>query len=143
MEIFVGPDEYKLSDDESDTIITLGIGSCIVGIFYDPFDRIGGMIHVTNPVRGKEGILALIKAMEALGAKKTFIQAKIIGGAHLLNANMAAGKKNIEFIKQILEEENIRIVFEDTGLNHARNVKFFIKDGKALVKRVKKHARRN
>ena len=79
-----------------DVITTLGLGSCIGLVLYDPVTKVGGMVHYMLPdstkVRnnsniakfGDTGIRELLKRVVAAGASKPRLIAKIAGGALLL-----------------------------------------------------------
>jgi len=140
-EIFVGPDEYRVSADESEVLVALGIGSCIVGILYDPFRKIGGMIHVMRLSAGEPTISTLLQEMEGMGALRPFIQARIVGGARILTGNLDAGEKNIEINRRLLARERVPIIYEDVGDSLVRSVRFSIRDGKLSIKRLKRNER--
>ena len=76
-----------------DVITTLGLGSCIGLVLYDPVTKVGDMVHYMLPdstkVRnnsniakfGDTGIRELLKRVVAAGASKPRLIAKIAGGA--------------------------------------------------------------
>ena len=78
-----------------DVITTLGLGSCIGLVLYDPVTKVGGMVHYMLPdstkVRnnsniakfGDTGIRELLKRVVAAGASKPRLIAKIAGGARM------------------------------------------------------------
>lgn len=140
-----------------DNLTTLGLGSCIGACLYDPSTKISGMVHFMLPDStriksnqniakfGDTGIAELIKQMEALGAKKSRIVAKIAGGAKMFAITAAStipglnvGDNNIESAKAALKLHGIKIIAEDVGLNYGRTIEFYSEDGSLLIKSVGK-----
>lgn len=82
-----------------DVITTLGLGSCIGLVLYDPVTKVGGMVHYMLPdstkVRnnsniakfGDTGIRELLKRVVAAGASKPRLIAKIAGGARMFEVS--------------------------------------------------------
>ena len=75
------------------------------------------------------GIVMLVRRMEAMGATSRRFQAKIAGGAKMFstvnNSSLAnIGQRNVEAVKQILNQLHIPIVAEDTGKDYGRTVYF-------------------
>jgi len=105
--------------DENTVLATLGLGSCIGIALYDKFSKVGGLVHIMLPENpgGKKtvkyadtGIPFLIEEMEAAGAKKRRLSAKIVGGAGMFKSEsgdsvMKIGERNIEAVKEVLKNE--------------------------------------
>ena len=138
-----------------DSITTLGLGSCVGVVLYDPIRKISGMVHVmlpdsksiqnnTNIAKFADtGIDELLRRMTAAGALKTALVAKIAGGAQMFafsanNDMMQVGKRNVEACKARLAALRIRIMAEDTGLNYGRTIEFYPENGSLVVKAVGK-----
>ena len=139
-----------------DSVITLGLGSCVGVAVVDPSTKIGGLAHVMLPdstaIKGSTniakfadtGVLELVKQMEALGANKSKMVAKIAGGANMFkfegaNPNiMNVGNRNVAAVKDVLKKLNIKLLAEDTGLNYGRTVTFFPENGEFHIKSVGK-----
>lgn len=136
-------------------ITTLGLGSCVGVVLYDPITKISGMVHVMLPdstkIRNNEnaakfadtGIDELIRRLVALGAKRRSLVAKIAGGAQMFafqsnNEMLRIGDRNIEASKQKLNKEGIRILAEDTGLNYGRTIEFYPETGMLHIRSVGK-----
>ena len=76
-------------------ITTLGLGSCVGIVLYDPIRKIAGMVHVMLPDSTKiinnenkakfadTGIDLLISQMLSIGAERRSLVAKIAGGAQM------------------------------------------------------------
>ena len=83
-----------------DVITTLGLGSCIGLVFYDPVSKVGGMVHYMLPdstkVRNNSniakfadtGIDELLRRVIAAGANKGRLIAKIAGGAKMFEVTL-------------------------------------------------------
>lgn len=138
-----------------DVITTLGLGSCVGVVLYDPIRKVGGMVHVMLPdstkVNNNEnkakfadtGIDALITRMLRIGAMRNALVSKIAGGAQMFafssnNEMLRVGDRNVEATKIKLRQLGIRILAEDTGKNFGRTIEFYPDTGNLLVKAVGK-----
>ncbi len=124
-----------------DVITTLGLGSCVGIVLYDPVKKIAGLVHVMLPDSTKiinnsnkykfadTGIDTLIHDMEKLGAVKRNLIAKIAGGAQMFSfvnnlEMMRIGDRNVEASKDKLAKLRIPLLAEDTGANYGRTIEF-------------------
>lgn len=138
-----------------DSIITLGLGSCVGVVLYDPVAKIAGMLHAMLPdstaIRNNSnrpkfvdtGLDDLLEEMIKAGAVKSRLVAKIAGGAQMFafesNSEMGRiGEKNVSASKGKLVSFGIPLIAEDTGLDYGRTVEFFPETGKYLIKAVGK-----
>ncbi len=138
-----------------DVITTLGLGSCVGVVLYDPRKKISGMVHVMLPDSTKiknndnlakfadTGIDELIRRLVALGASKDALVAKIAGGAQMFafNSNndmLRVGDRNVEATTNKLISLNIPIIASDTGLNYGRTIEFNPQTGELMIKSVGK-----
>ena len=138
-----------------DVITTLGLGSCVGVVLYDPRKKISGMVHVMLPDSTKiknndnlakfadTGIDELIRRLVALGASKEALVAKIAGGAQMFafNSNndmLRVGDRNVEATTNKLISLNIPIIASDTGLNYGRTIEFNPQTGELMIKSVGK-----
>jgi chemotaxis protein CheD len=136
-------------------ITTLGLGSCVGIVLYDPVKRIAGMVHIMLPDSTKilnnenkakfadTGIDLLIKRMMEIGADRRILIAKIAGGAQMFafsnNSDMMRiGERNVEATKLKLAQLGIGIRAEDTGANYGRTIEFYPENGSLLIKSVGK-----
>ncbi len=136
----------------SGTLVTYALGSCVGICLYDKIGKIAGMSHILLPssvgYKGAEtqphkfadtAIPSLIKKMEARGAKRANLTAKIAGGAKMFaqaaNYDFAnIGARNVESVKKTLMSLKIPIVAEDTGLDYGRTQYFSGADGIMTIK---------
>lgn len=127
----------------SDTLVTYALGSCVGICLYDPVTKVAGLSHIMLPsstlvpgVVGKTemkfadtAIVLLLRKMEAAGAGRIRIKAKIAGGAQMFAAVTGSsianiGKRNVEAVKSTLQSLHIPIIAEDTGKDYGRTVWF-------------------
>lgn len=138
-----------------DSITTLGLGSCVGIVLFDPISKVAGLAHVMLPDSTKirnnankakfadTGIDTLIDEMRKKGAHQNKLIAKIAGGAQMFafNANsdmLRVGERNVEATKLKLKELGINIVAEDTGNSYGRTIEFSTETGKLRIKSVGK-----
>ena len=103
-----------------DKITTIGLGSCIGVVLYDPTAKVAGLVHIMLPDSTKiknnqnkmkfadSGIAMLVEALEKKGISLAKLKAKIAGGAKMFNFSASTdlgsiGDKNIEAVHTILE----------------------------------------
>ena len=131
----------------SDVLVTYALGSCVGICIFDPMTKVGGLSHImlpsstlnnpgaVNPMRFADtAIDMLIRKLEAAGALRVRMKAKIAGGAQMFsaigNSSLAnIGARNVEAVKKVLAQERIPIIAEDTGKNYGRTVHFSPGDG--------------
>lgn len=128
------------------------VGSCVAICLFDISAKIAAMAHVMLPKKGNDknyakGIMGkyadeafghMMKNMVSMGADHKRIQAKIAGGAAIFShesepSMFNIGSRNVAAIKQILQENGIILVSEDTGANFGRWVKFSLSSGEMTV----------
>jgi chemotaxis protein CheD len=145
--------EIKIAHAEG-TLYAIGLGSCVAVVLYDARERVGGLAHVMlpqptsapNQLPGRSAPTAIpemVRIMEAAGARKRGIYARIIGGAAMFESVLPAeglrlGARNIEAVKQALSSAKIPLRGEDVGGSFGRSVYFDAADGKVLVRAVKR-----
>jgi len=139
--------EFKIASGDS-ILRTSGIGSCIVVVLYDPIKKIGGLSHSMLP--GESGsdpkyvgsaIDLMLKEMEFRGADVKRLEARIVGGADVIqdlqSNSQKIGIKNIESAIKILKGKNIKVIASDIGENCSRSVKFNLNTGEVTVSVIK------
>ena len=136
-------------------LTTLGLGSCVGIVLYDPITKISGLAHVMLPdstqIRNNSNVAKfadtaidkLITDMIALGANKNRLVSKIAGGAQMFsfgstNDLMKIGERNAIAAKAKLKSLNIRLLAEDTGANYGRTIEFYSETGDLLIKTIGK-----
>lgn len=134
-------------------LTTLGLGSCVGICLYDTSTKIAGMAHIMLPSSTQiknngntakfadTAVVKLISDMIKMGANKNKIVSKIAGGAQMFNFNdtsdiMRIGARNVIATKEILKQNNIPIMSEDTGGNYGRTIELYSENGILLIKTI-------
>ncbi|AWZ48151.1 chemotaxis protein CheD [Clostridiaceae bacterium 14S0207] len=134
-----------------DTLITVGLGSCIGIAIYDKINKIGGLAHIMLPDStqfskinnemkfANLAIPMLVDKLVKFGANKRGMKAKIAGGASMFNfpdqkMTMDIGSRNADAVKRSLKELSIPIISEDVGGNKGRTLIFDTSNGIVKVK---------
>jgi len=143
------PGQYHAAAD--DIVIVTVLGSCVSACLWDPLRRIGGMNHFmlpgvsrssdAAPASATLGVYAmevLINRLLKLGADRGRLQAKVFGGASVLQGMDALniGTQNGAFVLEFLAEERIPVAAQDLYDVCPRKVYFFPASGKVMVKRL-------
>lgn len=143
----VGIAELKVSTNPG-RLVTVGLGSCVGIVLYDPQVRVGALIHamLPRPSYGMEksnkakyvetAIPLALSEMRKLGAEKRRITARLIGGARMfsLDKENFIGYKNIEAAESVLKSLNIKVIAKETGGSIGRTVEFDVATGRVRVK---------
>ncbi len=148
-ELKVGIGDMKFTRGEG-TIITYALGSCVGVSFYDPMLHLGALLHVMLPAMYQStdsniykyadtGIRETIRKLTAFGLVKSRTVVKIAGGAKMFEISGNAdfgniGQRNINMVKQILAEERLHVVREDTGGSHARTMLLQVENGDVKIR---------
>jgi chemotaxis protein CheD len=140
------------------TIATIGLGSCVAIVLYDPEARVGGLAHVllpsetmsrdkSNPAKFPTTAVPLVmEEMRRLGAVAARVRAKIVGGASMFGNLMPPGginigERNVNAVREVLAVANVPIIAEDTGSDYGRSVYLFLGDGRVEVRSLRKGSR--
>lgn len=132
-------------------LVTYALGSCVGICLYDGAARLAGLSHIMLPTAdtaaaaqqpmryADTGIALLVRQMEAQGASRLRMKAKIAGGAQMFaavgNSSISnIGQRNVVAVKAILQGLRIPIVADDTGADFGRTVYFDADTGTMRVK---------
>lgn len=131
-------------------VISTLLGSCVAACLWDPVKKVGGMNHILLPGRahmqhfntparfGVNAMELLINEIISLGGRKKNLVAKIFGGSNIypvLTENLAAGPRNVAFVKEFLTLESIEIINENTGGTDTRVIYFHTDTCDVFLKR--------
>ena len=136
-----------------DTLVTLGLGSCVAILLHDPVARVGGMAHVLLPEKqlardssnlskfASTAIPLLADEVVALGARRERLQARLVGGASMFASLMAPGtlnmgERNVIAARAALKQLRIPIHGEEVGADYGRSVRFDVASGRVTVSSV-------
>lgn len=146
--ITIGIADMKMAQS-SGMLITYALGSCIGICLYDQKIKLGALIHIMLPLNmepGRKntmkyadtGIRETLKMMEAKGASRNRITAKIAGGAKMFEIKGGSlsniGQRNIESVHNTLKREGIKLLQEDVGGTVARTLLFDVGTGLGCVR---------
>lgn len=136
--LVIGIADMKVAKGEG-MLVTYALGSCIGICLHDPALKLGALVHIMlplnmetgrkNPLKYADtGIRETLRMMEAKGASRSRITAKIAGGAKMFDVNGGSmgniGQRNIESVHMNLKKEGIQLLREDVGGSVARTLLF-------------------
>jgi chemotaxis protein CheD len=147
-EIYLQPGRIHATAAPS-TLRTI-LGSCVAICLYDPTLPAGGMNHYLLPYRFADSgeptrfaapaLARLIAAMLDLGGRKSRLQAKVFGGACVLQSVTPAGNdlgsRNAAVAFELLAEERIPVIAHDVGGSRSRKLIYRTDDGAAFIRRL-------
>ena len=133
------------------TISTIGLGSCVAIVLHDAERRVGGLAHIllpsealaqdrSNPAKFPgTAVPLLVERMAALGARKSQLVARLVGGASMFTAlaplgGVQIGERNVIATRAALAAHGIPIVAQDVGGGHGRSVFFHVASGTVEVR---------
>lgn len=129
--------------DDPDVVLTTLLGSCIAACIRDPLAGVGGMNHFLLPgsrtvgpdgLARRHGVHAmelLVNALLSYGARRDRLEAKLFGGARLIDGLTDIGRQNADFAEQFLKDEGIRHVGGSLRGDHGRRIQFWPASGRA------------
>ena len=138
---------------DDDVLVTVGLGSCVAIMLYDPETRIGGLAHVLLPSRAltrhvdrpakfpHAAVPTLVDRMTALGASQRRIVARLAGGASMFAAlappgTIQMGERNLVAARQVLSTHHIPLTGEAVGGDFGRTVRMHCATGRVEVSTV-------
>jgi chemotaxis protein CheD len=143
--VYLQPGQLYASAQPS--AVTTILGSCVAICLWDPVAAIGGMNHYLlpffagagkgSPRFGNVAMSQLVDRLLAAGAARGRLQAKVFGGACVLEAFQARkghlGEKNAGVAFRLLEGLAIPVVSRDVGGRTGRKLIFHTDLGNAWV----------
>jgi chemotaxis protein CheD len=148
------PGEYYVT--KSDEAVATTLGSCIAACVRDSVARIGGMNHFMLPATdgggsdtykatglgastryGNFAMEHLINGILRIGGRRENLEVKIFGGGRIIGKMTDVGMRNIQFVREYLKTERVRLVAEDVGDIYPRMTVYFPATGEAKVKRLR------
>ncbi len=148
--MIVGVSDMKVSNDPNMDVITYSLGSCIGLVIYDPFVKVGGILHFMLPeskidrekasknpyMFADSGIPLLFKETYKYNAIKKKMLVSVFGGSQILDQNgfFNIGKRNYMALKKIFFRNNVLTTYQDVGGNVNRTVRLEIGTGDIFVK---------
>jgi chemotaxis protein CheD len=131
-------------------LFSVGLGSCVAVALWDRAARVAGLAHVMLPqapgsrspvFAGRYAALAvprLVELMRAEGGEVAAMRARIAGGASMFRGvlegeGLRLGRRNVEAVREALEQAAVPIEAEDVFGMHGRSVFLRAADGALLV----------
>ncbi|MDH5358658.1 MAG: chemoreceptor glutamine deamidase CheD [Gammaproteobacteria bacterium] len=145
------PGEYYVTIQPDEAVATT-LGSCVSACIRDKVFGIGGMNHFMLPQKSEHGsddwmdsatrygsyaMEHLINDILKNGGNRNNLEVKLTGGGKIM-ANMSdVGSRNIEFVLEYLNTENLDVEVQDLGDIYPRKVLYFPATGILRVKRLR------
>ena len=145
------PGEYYVT--RNDEAITTVLGSCISACIRDPVSRVGGMNHFMLPEDnstrdarmpvvlatryGSNAMESLINDVLKLGGLRERLEIKVFGGGRVLASMTDIGARNIEFVREYLNIEGLRLNAQDVGGEQPRKVIYYPTEGRVRVRKLR------
>ncbi|MBW8772305.1 MAG: chemotaxis protein CheD [Gemmatimonadetes bacterium] len=132
-------------------LVTLGLGSCVAICLHDPVARVAGMAHILLPNKSlsratenpakfpQSAVPLLLDKMEALGAERGRVTAKLVGGASMFgnltpSGAVQMGERNVVASRQVLQEHGVKVLAEATGGTAGRSIRLQPNDGSLWIR---------
>ncbi|WP_051340553.1 chemotaxis protein CheD [Azospirillum halopraeferens] len=144
---------HRISSRADDMLATT-LGSCVAVCLHDAGVRVGGMNHFLLPGRperegqgaptryGECAMERLLEDLLARGARPDRLEAKLFGGARVIDSSFDVGLTNATFALDWVAQRGIRLTGRDLGGTAGRRVLFFPASGKVLRRFLRPDAER-
>jgi chemotaxis protein CheD len=140
--------DHAVSDDPN-VLLTTVLGSCVAACLHDPLRGIGGMNHflladdadgarfTDEAMRyGAYAMEVLINDLMKQGARRERLEAKVFGGAKMIETLHDIGRSNAAFARDFLRDEGIPTIAASLGGRCARRVEFWPATGRVRQREV-------
>ena len=145
VKVFSGDCHVTIEDEMLVTIL----GSCISACIRDPVAGVGGMNHFLLPGNdermdseslrfGAFAMEQLLNQIMKLGGDKKRLEVKLFGGANVIESSALIGSKNVDFVREFLRDEGIKITKQDVGGDSPRRIHYYPKTGKVMMRKLKR-----
>jgi len=136
--IHVVQGEFFVTDDPRAVLTTI-LGSCVAACIVDTEAGVGGMNHFLLPGdENSDGLRYGVQSMELLvngllqrGAQRKRLEAKLFGGAAVVEGFSDIGAQNAVFAERFLRDEGIAYRGGSLGGKIARRIQFWPASGRA------------
>ena len=140
--------EYSVSN-RPEAVLGTVLGSCVAACIWDDSSQIGGMNHFLLPggrddeaggnlSHGSYAMELLINELMKMGAARHNLQAKLFGGANVIESRYEIGRMNSAFARDYLNGEGIPIVSESLGGENGRRIRFWPTNGRVQMRLLNK-----
>ena len=150
------PGEFYVTRE--DEVIDTVLGSCVAACIRNPRLSIGGMNHFMLPRPGNSGNDAwekvagratrygsasmeqLINSVLSAGGTRQELEVKIFGGGRVVAKLSDIGARNLEFVREFLRQEGLKVAAEDSGDICSRHVQYCPRSGRVRVRHLSARA---
>jgi chemotaxis protein CheD len=148
--LVVGVADMKISDNPEQLLITYALGSCLGISIYDPYAKVGGILHIMLPdssinPRKKNlnpfmfvdsGIPLFFKEAYKFGAQKARVVVKFAGCSKISDESgiFNIGMRNYSAARDLLQKNNVSIHAEHCGDIISRTMSLSLDTGRVLLK---------
>ncbi len=148
--VVIGVGDMAVSNNESVTLSTYALGSCVGVVAYDPIAKSGGILHLMLPdstisqdkaqkqpaMFADTGMPLLFRALAGVKADRSRLRIFLAGGASVLNGAdpFKIGERNNTTVQRFLKANGFSIVGQDTGGSVNRTVHLEIASGQVTLK---------
>jgi chemotaxis protein CheD len=147
-ETMVRMGEIAVSAEPGHVLVSLGLGSCIGLALLDRVTRKAGLAHVVlpqseghaadNPMKfADKAVPELLRRVVGLGARRSSIEAVLVGGASMFaatSASLEVGQRNEAAVRDQLQELRIPVVATATGGTRGRTIRVHVASGAVTVR---------
>lgn len=139
-----------------DEVLLTVLGSCVSVCMRDPALGVGGMNHFMLPRPpahekehwhglsgtatryGSASMEQLIGNIIKLGGDRSRLEVKLFGGGRVLAGVTDVGRQNIDFAREFMQAEQLKVKSEDLGGIWPRQVQYFPQSGRVRVRRLER-----
>ena len=148
--VVIGVGDMAVSNNDTVTLSTYALGSCVGVIAYDSVAHAGGILHLMLPdstispdkaakqpaMFADTGLPLLFKALIGVRADRSRLRIFLTGGASVLNGAdpFKIGERNNSAVQKFLKANGYSIVGQDIGGNVNRTVHLSIGTGEVTLK---------
>lgn len=148
--VIVGIADLAVSNNQSVTLTTYSLGSCLAVAIYDPVIRAGGLLHIMLPDSSIDpqkaakqpgmfvdtGVPALFRAAYQLGAEKMRVRIAVAGGAQIMDSSgfFNIGKRNYETLSALFRKHGLTVAAEQVGGLVNRTIHLNLATGEVRLK---------
>ena len=148
--VIVGVGDLAVSNNQSLSLTTYSLGSCIGVTIYDPVVRVGGLLHfmlpdsTINPAKAIEqpavfvdtGIPAFFRAAYQLKAEKQRVIICAAGGAQMMDGGdfFNIGARNYTSLTALMTKHGLDIQAEQVGGMVSRTMTLNLRTGEVRLK---------
>lgn len=148
--IVVGVGDMAVSNNSNATISTYALGSCIGIVAYDPFNAIGGMLHIMlpdsklSPEKSKTqpsmfadtGLRNFMNALHGMKVQPANLRLVLAGGASVIGKSdmFNIGERNAIAVTKLLSSAKFKILGKELGGINNRTLHLEVNTGILEIK---------